>query len=173
MKSLKCNGCGLVNLASDAVCRRCKQVMSEIPLSPVNFQARMPVPQNGFSFFPFAMVAVLAVAGMGVVYAVYRSVSGKHDQQAAAVGKNLEAVTPVPRPTFDPQQVQEYGQDRVDQLRNFQEPKGLVDTRKLNEQGLKAIQPALDRMQKQNAELRDAAARNEQLRIASNPPPPR
>lgn len=159
MQAIKCNACGLVNAAYNVSCRRCRQDLRSNPLAVLPSGA-----DKGSSYFPYVLVAVVTGVAALVIFGFYRSfnyVSATDDRrierQQEVVSEALESQRQAAQeqmPTIKPLMLSNA---------NF------VDIRKIEQ---KAIQPALDKMQKENDRMRENAAKAEEYRIRSLPPPP-
>jgi hypothetical protein len=161
MEGIKCNACGLVNAAYNLLCRRCKQDLNLNPLRVLPSGA-----DSGPSYFPYVLVAIIVgVAGL-VTFGFYRSFSNVSTVDL----KRSEEMHKEQLEKFEAQRAEE---PKAPELK-FKMPDAnkFADVRKLDQDAQKALQPTLDKMQKENDRMRETAAKAEEYRIRSLPPPP-
>lgn len=168
MKLIKCNRCALINTESDSFCRRCKQDLAtnpipSIPSTQVNDVKRRHGKQ--FSFFLYALIFVAVAGVFGILFWLFKSYNDvkAQDEKRIEMKQKEEA---------DALQSQKQSRQQLaDQLKNAKMPNLTVDVRNLNNESMKALQPTFDKMQKENDRMRETAAKAEELRVKSLPPP--
>jgi hypothetical protein len=146
MQGIKCNGCGLVNAAADPTCRRCRQDLNLNPMRRGSVDPTSPRPE-GASSFPVIPLAIVAIVVIGLGFLMYRSFRAAGEPPKAAIPPILAP----PTPTEQEISAQRAEQDALNKLK-VATPNPVVNTKTLHDQEMKAIQPALDEMQRKNIE---------------------
>lgn len=161
MDTIKCNACGLVNAAYNPLCRRCKQ---DLKLNPV---AVLPSgADKSFSYFPYVLVAAVACVAALVTFGFYRSFSNVSTVDEKRVEQQHKA-------QMEAMKALSADEPKMPEIKlKMPDANKFANGRNLDQEAQKALQPTLDKMQKENQRMQETAAKAEEYRIRSLPPPP-